>query len=54
MNQVICGRITFIPSIWMCAVEHRIKSTMLDGKLIYSIIETSQEKIRCLLEYCIS
>jgi len=34
VNQVICGCIMFIPSIWMCAVEH-MKSTMLGGKLIY-------------------
>lgn len=34
VNQVICGRIMLIPSIWMCVVEHT-KSTMLDSKLIY-------------------
>ena len=34
VNQVICGRIMLIPSIWICVVEHT-KSTTLDGKLIY-------------------
>lgn len=34
VNQVICGRIMLIPSIWMCVVEHT-KSTMLDSKLNY-------------------
>ena len=54
VNQVICGCVMFILSIWMCAVEHT-KSTTLDGKLtVNSLIENSQEKMssRCLLEYC--
>ena len=52
MSQVICGCVMFILSIWMCAVEHT-KSTTLDGKLTVNLfIENSQEKMRCLLEYC--
>ena len=52
VNQVIGGCVMFVLSIWMCAVEHT-KSITLDGKLtVNSFIENSQEKMRCLLEYC--
>ena len=56
VNQVICGCIMFIPSIWMCAVEYVRKN--LQRLTVNSFIQLlrlrSHEKMRCLLEHCMS